>query len=452
MFEEILNKKLTDATEKLTDSKVLPLNEKIDDLTSGIEIITDVVSEIPKMVDEKIAVIDAKISAVKIIKGEKGEPGVDGLDGKNGEDGIDGLDGSPDTVDEVLKKVNSKKGGIKSTSLEGFESLVNQTTLKGVLETLDNQTRYLIQKAAQQSSSGLTSVAHDATLTGDGTSGSPLSVVGLGTANLLEHQIGFGDASDLMTSSADLTYNTTTKVFNVGYSPDSALNLNFTSKVYTFGQAGTGTDTYLRLTDATGVIVGHSNIYDLLTLNGLTGTAQLGDSSGAYVNVDSVGNVIDFSTQYANTRDDTGSFTPTSFLYTNASGDVFVAPLSASTPTNIKEAVVGVVCDGQGTVVSTGNKKYFKIPYSGTITGWTIATDQTGSIVFDVWKSTGIPTVANTITAAAKPTLTAAQLATSTAVGTWTGLAVTAGDIFGFNVDSVSTVTWAILEINITKS
>lgn len=34
-------------------------------------------------------------------------------------------------------------------------------------------------------------------------------------------------------------------------------------------------------------------------------------------------------TQYINTQDDTGTFTPTSFLYTGAAGELYVAPLSA---------------------------------------------------------------------------------------------------------------------------
>jgi len=58
------------------------------------------------------------------------------------------------------------------------------------------------------------------------------------------------------------------------------------------------------------------------------------------------------------------------------------------------------------------------------------------------------PTVADTITAAAKPTVTTAFAAQSTAVGTW-NTTVTAGDVFGWNLDSITSFTWLLLEIDI---
>jgi hypothetical protein len=58
--------------------------------------------------------------------------------------------------------------------------------------------------------------------------------------------------------------------------------------------------------------------------------------------------------------------------------------------------------------------------------------------------------VADTITASAKPTLTAAQNAYSTTLTGWT-TAVTAGDILGFNLDSSSTITTVTLQLWITR-
>ena len=111
----------------------------------------------------------------------------------------------------------------------------------------------------------------------------------------------------------------------------------------------------------------------------------------------------------------------------------------------------GITVDGQGGVVSTGQKGYCIVPYSGTIQSWTIISDASGSIVFDIWKTAGptIPTVANTITASAKPTLSSQQTATSSSLGTWSTLAVTTGDFIGWNVDSASTITRAILSIKV---
>jgi Tfp pilus assembly protein PilV len=73
--------------------------------------------------------------------------------------------------------------------------------------------------------------------------------------------------------------------------------------------------------------------------------------------------------------------------------------------------------------------------------------------VFDIWKAAAptIPTVANTITAAAKPTLTSQQTNASTTLTGWT-TAVAANDMLGFNVDSATTVSWAVLQLFVTKS
>ena len=113
---------------------------------------------------------------------------------------------------------------------------------------------------------------------------------------------------------------------------------------------------------------------------------------------------------------------------------------------------VGVSIDGGGSAVTTGTKGYVEVPYAGTITGWKIISDVSGSAVFDVWKSNAaIPTNANTITASAKPTLTASQRAASTTLTGWTtGVAV--NDVFGFEVESASTITKATLILVIRQT
>jgi hypothetical protein len=102
----------------------------------------------------------------------------------------------------------------------------------------------------------------------------------------------------------------------------------------------------------------------------------------------------------------------------------------------------GVTVDGAGAVLTTGQKGYITIPFTGTIAGWYIVADQSGSIVMDVWKkaSPTIPVNADSITGSEKPTLSAAQFASDVALTTWT-TNVTAGDIIGFEIESVSTIT-----------
>lgn len=112
----------------------------------------------------------------------------------------------------------------------------------------------------------------------------------------------------------------------------------------------------------------------------------------------------------------------------------------------------GIVIDGGGSAITTGIKGDIVIPYTGTITQWTLVADQSGSIVIDVWKDTYAnypPTVADTIAGSEKPTLSTATKNQDTNLTTW-ATAVTAGDTVRFNVDSVTTVTRATLVVEMT--
>jgi hypothetical protein len=113
----------------------------------------------------------------------------------------------------------------------------------------------------------------------------------------------------------------------------------------------------------------------------------------------------------------------------------------------------GVTVDGVTSVIQVGQTGFVVMPYAGTITGWSITTNASGSIQFDVWKAAGaIPVLADSIVASAPPTLTTAQFVTSTTLTGWT-TTFAAGDVFGFYVNSVSsTVKNATLTIRCTKS
>ncbi len=88
--------------------------------------------------------------------------------------------------------------------------------------------------------------------------------------------------------------------------------------------------------------------------------------------------------------------------------------------------------------VSAGTKCYVRVPYTGTIVSWSIIASVSCSCTLDVWKvNAALPTVANTITAAAKPSLSSSATSTSSTLTGWT-TAVAAGDVFGFNLDSVT--------------
>ncbi len=117
-------------------------------------------------------------------------------------------------------------------------------------------------------------------------------------------------------------------------------------------------------------------------------------------------------------------------------------------------STAGITIDGGGSAITTGVKGYVEVPFSGTITGWTLLADQTGSIVIDVWKDTYAnypPTSGDTITGADKPTISSSNKGQNLSVSSWT-TSVTAGDVLGFNVDSCSTITRATLVIRISRS
>jgi hypothetical protein len=120
------------------------------------------------------------------------------------------------------------------------------------------------------------------------------------------------------------------------------------------------------------------------------------------------------------------------------------------------QRVIGITIDGGGSVISTGVKGFASAQFSGTITKWrllsTDASSTVGSIVIDVWKDTYAnypPTVADTITASAKPTLSSVNKNEDSILTGWS-TSVTDGDVFGFKVDSATTVTRVTLEITVT--
>ena len=99
--------------------------------------------------------------------------------------------------------------------------------------------------------------------------------------------------------------------------------------------------------------------------------------------------------------------------------------------------------------ISTGAKGLKTVPYLGTIVGWKLVADTATSTVVDLWKSNGsIPTISDTITGTAKPTLSTAQLATSTTLTGWT-TSVSPDDVFLLYVDSNTVATYISLELDI---
>lgn len=118
------------------------------------------------------------------------------------------------------------------------------------------------------------------------------------------------------------------------------------------------------------------------------------------------------------------------------------------------QAGIGIVIDNNGIALGTGVKGDLVIPFNCNITEWTLLADQTGSIVFDIWKDSYAnfpPTVADTITGSAKPTISSGTKGQSSTLTGWT-VACSAGDILRLNVDSVSTIQRVTLFLNLERT
>lgn len=111
---------------------------------------------------------------------------------------------------------------------------------------------------------------------------------------------------------------------------------------------------------------------------------------------------------------------------------------------------IGMTFDN-GTSVLEPTTSYITVPYSGTITGWTIISNSTGSVVVDVKKCAGFlcnPTIS--IAGTEKPTISADWANEDSSLSSWT-TTVTAGDKFGFNIDSVSTIKNVSISLTVAK-
>jgi hypothetical protein len=121
---------------------------------------------------------------------------------------------------------------------------------------------------------------------------------------------------------------------------------------------------------------------------------------------------------------------------------------------HVAESAFEFVIDDGGSAITTGVKFDLEIPFAGTIASWTLLADVSGSIVVDLWKDTYAnypPTDADSITASAPPTLSAATKSEDATLTGWTR-ALNKGDILRWNVDSATTVTRATVQLSVLRT
>lgn len=163
------------------------LDDDVDELVKTVEKIPAFVVEKVKQSEEKtiknLKKLDEKISKVKTIQGQKGDKGdsIKGNDGYTpikGLDYFDGKDGSPDTPTDIKVKLESLQGDdrLDASAIKGSENTLTNEHFNEILRAVSsiNNVRTAM---ANESQRGIQSVTTDSTMTGNGTTGSPLSVV-----------------------------------------------------------------------------------------------------------------------------------------------------------------------------------------------------------------------------------------------------------------------------------
>jgi hypothetical protein len=122
----------------------------------------------------------------------------------------------------------------------------------------------------------------------------------------------------------------------------------------------------------------------------------------------------------------------------------------------VRVGAVGMTIDGAAQVITPGVKGFLEVSAGCTITGVTLlSTDPAatvGSLVIDIWKAPYAsfpPTIANTITGTARPTITNDNQSRDTTLTGWT-TAIAAGDILAFVVVSANTITKATITLTLT--
>ncbi|KKL22258.1 hypothetical protein LCGC14_2437250 [marine sediment metagenome] len=112
------------------------------------------------------------------------------------------------------------------------------------------------------------------------------------------------------------------------------------------------------------------------------------------------------------------------------------------------------VFDEGGGVLTTGIKGYIEVPFDCYIEEQSLGADQAGDLVIDLWLDSYAnypPTVGDTITASAKPTLSSSDKDQDSVLTGWTRQ-LTKGQWLGVKVDSAATVTLATLSLKVRKT
>lgn len=179
----------------------------------------------------------------------------------------------------------------------------------------------------------------------------------------------------------------------------------------------------------------------------ITGSTTIADIEGAVFALNSQYLVLSQSSDLSNER-----VLSLSSRFTSSdagAGNTYTVDLS----NNIRTSTVGVVIDGGGSEITVGEKVELLIPFSASIQSWALLADRSGSITVDIWKSTYAtypPTSASSITATARPFISASVKNTSSTLTGWT-TAIEKNDTLKFYVSASSTIQRVNLTLELLR-
>lgn len=116
------------------------------------------------------------------------------------------------------------------------------------------------------------------------------------------------------------------------------------------------------------------------------------------------------------------------------------------------ELTHGFSVDNGVDVVTAGVKGYFVMPYDYLITGWSAVGNKIGSCIIDIWVTVdGIPTILDSITGTAKPTLDNDQYLMSTTLTDW-DTHIAAGSIAAYYIEDCSGFNQLSFQLNVVRT
>ena len=155
-------------------------------------------------------------------------------------------------------------------------------------------------------------------------------------------------------------------------------------------------------------------------------------------------------------QDQSATFAGAVYLPAQTANQVFAGPTTGSAATPAFRALVaadipackiiakGFSVNGNGAVPNTGNYGIYLVqPSAGTIVGWAVLANASGSVVVDIQKATissGAFSSFASICGGAYPALSSAQAAYSSSVSAWS-TSVAAGDVWELLISSIATIT-----------